>query len=42
MAQDADIKISERKEEDIQRQLQKFKDSYYKINTNQAPSTTWI
>ena len=42
MAQDADIKISERKEEDIQKQLQKFKDSYYKINANQSPSTTWI
>jgi len=41
MAQDADIKIGERKEEAILQQLRDFKDTYYKSHNNNN-ATTWI
>jgi hypothetical protein len=43
MAQDADLKIDERKEEAIHQQLRDFKDSYYKShNNNKSTYTSWI
>ena len=42
MAQDADTKIGERKEEAIYQQLQNFKDSYYRSHKNHSHTTTWI
>ena len=41
MAQDADIKIGERKEEAIYQQLRDFKDTYYKSH-NKSTYTSWI
>lgn len=41
MAQDADIKIGERKEEAIYQQLRDFKDTYYKSH-NKSAHTSWI
>jgi len=41
MAQDADVKISERKDDAIHQELQDFKDSYYKSH-NSPRLTTWI
>ena len=41
MAQDADIKIGERKEEAIYQQLRDFKDTYYKSH-NRSTHTSWI
>jgi hypothetical protein len=42
MAQDADTKMVERKEELIHQQLMAFKDAYYKTHNNQNNITTWI
>ena len=42
MAQDADTKIGERKEEAILQQLRDFKDTYYKSHNNNNNATTWI
>jgi hypothetical protein len=43
MAQDADLKIDERKEEAIHQQLRDFKDAYYKShNNNKSTYTSWI
>lgn len=41
MAQDADLKIGERKEEAIHQQLRDFKDTYYKSH-NKSTYTSWI
>jgi hypothetical protein len=41
MAQDADTKIGERKEEAIHQQLRDFKDTYYKSH-NKSTYTSWI
>jgi hypothetical protein len=42
MAQDADTKIGERKEEAILQQLRDFKDTYYKSHHNKSTYTSWI
>ena len=42
MAQDADTKINERKNEVIHQQLQDFRDAYHKLHNNQNNATTWI
>ena len=43
MAQDADTKIGERKEEAILQQLRDFKDTYYKSHhNNKSTHTSWI
>jgi hypothetical protein len=42
MAQDADTKIGERKEEAILQQLRDFKDTYYKSHNNKSTYTSWI
>ena len=42
MAQDADTKIGERKEEAIHQQLRDFKDTYYKSHRNKSTYTSWI
>ena len=42
MAQDADEKINERKDELLHKQLMDFKDAYYKNHNKQAHTSSWI
>jgi hypothetical protein len=42
MAQDADTKMVERKDDVIYQQLSDFKESYYKSHNNHGNVTSWI
>jgi hypothetical protein len=41
MAQDAEVKMAERKVELLDAELQKFQDAYYKTRSGGAGSLTW-
>lgn len=42
MAQDVDDKMNQRKEEMVRKELDIFKDSYYKVRSNKRYHTSWI
>jgi len=41
MAQDAEVKMAERKVELLDQELERFTDAYYKNKTGSAGSLTW-